>query len=235
MMVREHFGNNMCTAIPTEKRAVLQRLRATQNAQGASDSKNYWTYAAMKIGMVDSDHGIVITKEGRAAGALLPPFGSPTTPSAVLSMTSKPAKLLVEPSDMNHTSAFLYVLVSQTQMVYLQESEKVAKRKTLPVGLEGIGCRYCCAVGRYGFSRRFPLRKRSLPEELQDLYCHIKRCPLCPEGTKKTLAILYARHKSSQIMGAGCTVSRDGRAKDPNRDFFDLLWERLGRIYDIKT
>ena len=235
MMVREHFGENMCTAIPEEKREVLQLLRTTRNAQGASDSKNYWTYAAKKIGMFDSDHGIMITEESRAAGRRLPPFGSPSKPSTAVSTTG-PAKLLVTPSDMNNTSAFLFLLVSQTQIICLEESEKVAKRKTLPVGLEGIGCRYCCAVGRHGFSRRFPLRKRCLPEELKDMYCHIRRCPLCPEGTKRTLEILFNRHKSSLITGAGGgTGSQDGRAKDPNRDFYDLLWTRLGRTCDIKT
>ena len=234
----------MCTAIPDHQRNILQRLRATRNAQGASDSKHYWVYAAKKLGMVDTDQGIQITDESKAAGLLLPPFGS-LQPSSAAGVAPKPTVLLAEPGDVSKTSAFLYVLVLQTELVHLQPSEQVAKRKTLPVGLEGIGCRYCCAAGRYGFSRRFPLRKRCLPEELNDMYCHIKRCPLCPEGIKQTLATLYEQHKSSLIVGAGgggggggaggAATSKEGRVKDVHREFYDLLWARLGRTSDIKT
>ena len=232
MMVREHLGQNMCTSVPLHYRELLQTLRSKRNGQGANDSKQYWIVAARKIGMVDTSKGIRITEESKAKGSRMPPYGSP--PSPTYSMASKKPTVLVRPEDLSHTSGFLYVVMQQTQVIHLEPTEQVAKRKTLPVGLTGIGCQHCCVAGRYGFSRRFPLRRRGLPEEILDLYCHLKRCTLCPASTKWTLERLYSQHKAAKFAGSPATAT-GGCEGGPNTEFYDVVWTRLGRTADIKT
>lgn len=235
MMVRDHFGpHNMCTAIPPAHRDHLNHLRHSRNSQGASDSKHYWVHAAHKIGMVDNENGgkgIHITPESKAKGKELGNFGAPADDEK---KKPEPVVLLVQPDDIPKGSMFLYSLLLQTQMVRLQKSELVAKRRTLTEGLEGIGCRHCCTASRYGFSRRFPLRRRSLPEEIMDMYCHMKRCPLCPKEVKELLDRLHAEHERAK-MNSSSFNCKDGRGKDPHRDFYDAIWQRLGRTHDIKT
>jgi len=241
MMVREHFGTKMCPSLPKDKRERLECLKtAPRRPQGAFDSKHYWIYAAKKIGMIDTPSGIQITKQSRAAGLRLRPFGSPV-PGTQIAPSDKAVRLLVQPKDATLTSRFLYVLLLQTQLVHLQPSEKIAKRKALPLGMNGIGCRYCCAAERYGFSRRFPLRRRNLPEELKDMYGHLKRCPLCPSEVKQTLAKLQEDFNSKNSVYAedgapSLDVFDNGRIKRPgNREFYDLIWSRLNGTGDRKT
>ncbi|CAB9496998.1 expressed unknown protein [Seminavis robusta] len=235
MMVRDHFGpTTMCQAIPTHLRDRLNHLRCSRVSQGASDSKHYWIYAANKIGMVDTpNEGIKITSESRAEGLKMPTFGSPSVDKDACIEKPAPLVLLVKPNDLSKTTMFLYTLLLQTQSVQLQPSERVAKRKTLPLGLEGIGCRHCCAAKRYGFSRRFPLRRRCLPEEVKDIHCHIMRCPLCPREVKDMLEKLHVQHEAETL--SATRKLADGRNKDPHKEFFDLIWARLGRRGDIKT
>jgi hypothetical protein len=225
----------MCTAIPASYRKHLNHLRNTRNSQGASDSKHYWAHAAHKIGMVDTEEGIQITEGSKAEGEKMGNFGAPSAAEATHEAAEKPppVTLLVKPDDLSKTNMFFYTLLLQTQLVHLQKSELVAKRRTLPQGLEGIGCRHCCATGRYGFSRRFPLRRRSLPEEVMDMYNHMRRCTLCPNQVKELLEKLHAEHESEKAnQGPG---TKDGRGKDPHKEFFDIMWRRLGRTQDIKT
>jgi hypothetical protein len=232
MMVRDHFGpNTMCQAIPAHLRQRLNYLRCSRISQGASASKHYWIYAAQKIGMVDTaQEGIQITQDSIAAGLQMPCFLSPMADAASACQKPAPTVLLVQPQDLSKASTFLYTLLLQTEVVRLQPSERTAKRKTLPVGLEGIGCRHCCTAGRFGFSRRFPLRRRCLPDEVEDVHRHIMRCNLCPKEVKELLEKLHVEHEAA-LSQAG----KNGHDTDPHREFFDLLWARLGRKEDVKT
>jgi hypothetical protein len=211
MMLRDHF--EQCSEIPPLRKKLFSELKA-KNSQGAYDSKQYWIYAAEKLGMIDSDHGIQMTTESQAVARRKSPFGSVPPAS-----TAAPPKLLVSPEDIRITSDFLYTLMSQVQVVHLIDSERVGKRKTLRVGLPGFGCRYCCHVGRCGLSRMFPLRRRMLPGKVNEIYEHVKRCTLFPTKEKELLARLRNEEKAGP---------------DHEKEFFDRIWERLGLENGLK-
>jgi len=214
MMLRDHF--EQCSEIPPARKKLFAGLKA-KNSQGAYDSKQYWVYAAGKLGMVDSHHGIQITAESQAKARHMPPFG--TVDKAQPVVANGPPKLLVSPEDIRITSDFLYTLMSQVQVVHLIESERVGKRKTLCVGLPGFGCRYCCHVGRCGLSRMFPLRRRMLPGKVNEIYKHVKRCTLFPAKEKDLLARLKLDDRTSP---------------EQEKEFFDRIWERLGNESEVK-
>jgi hypothetical protein len=73
MMLREHFS--ICDCIPQTFVEKFQALKDTPS-QGATDSKRYWMYSAMKLGLTDSTEGIKISEQSVDAGAKAPAFGS---------------------------------------------------------------------------------------------------------------------------------------------------------------
>ncbi len=217
MMLREHFGN--CKAIPQELKDRFLELKS-KTSQGATNSKRYWVHSAMKLGMMDSANGIWVTEKSQAAALAAPPFGTPEDNAVAVQSArtqSESPVMMVTPSDRDLVSEFLYTLMAQVQRVYLTESERVASRKNLPIGLPGIGCRHCCPSNRRGLCRFFPARRRTLPNKLNDLYNHIRRCTLCPTEIKDRLTAL--EQKSEQT---------DTKDTEGERAFFDQIWTRLG-------
>lgn len=195
------------------------RILKNQGLQGACDSKNYWIYAARKLGMVDTvEGGIEITKDSKANAAKMPTFRMDEKKEEEIPLTQQ-VQMLVFPGDKSNISPFLYTLLSQTQLIHLLPCEKVGKRQGLPTGLEGLGCKYCARRGRLGFSRSFPLRRKTLPTRVQDMYKHLQRCPLCPQYVKTTLH-LEKSQRSGEIN---------------NGPFYTMLWARLNRTEDIKV
>ena len=214
MMQREHF--HKCPCVPQEMKDRLETLKSI-NMQGACDSREYWTNAAKKIGMVDTPRGIEVTPEAIAKGKTMPPFGT-GGPEPNVAIQEEPPILLVEPSDKARTNPFLYTLLAQLQVVRLTSPEKTGKRRSLDVGLKGIGCRYCCKAGRNGFSRTYPLRKKTLLIKLNDMFYHLQRCTVCPTEVKADLR----RYCNDQQ-----------QCKEKNGALFERIWKQLGRDGDI--
>ena len=214
-MVRDHFGK--CSEVPADKAKEFQTLKG-QNAQGATDSKQYWVYAARKLGMVDADSGIERPEASRIAAEKMPPYGA----TADGNVSEQPTPLVVE-DDAPRLTPFLFELMKNLQLVHLLAPERVGKRKGLPLGLEGLGCKYCCEKGRLGFSRCFPLRRRALPSHMYDLYRHCLRCPLCPEEVKEQLKQSHDGNND----GSG------GNSRD--QDAYAVIWAKLGRQRDLTT
>lgn len=205
MMLRAHFGS--CTEVPTHLKEKFVQLKS-KTTQGATDSKQYWIYSARKLGMVDSEEGIVMTKKTTAAASSIPPFGSNSEEPV------EPPIPLVGPNDRSLASDFLYTLMLQGRRIKLQANEKRGNKKSLQLRLPGFGCRYCCQVGRMGQCRIFPARRRTLPVKIYDLYEHLMRCSACPKETKDLLELLHEHE--------------DYQAKTPgHKEFLDLVWSRL--------
>ena len=212
MMLRDHFGN--CDVMPTPIREKFIALK-DRPAQGATDSKRYWIYSAMKAGLADSPEGIIINERTMAAGASAPPFGThPGKPWADDAFRSVP---LVLPVDRSWVSEFLYVLMSQVQLIRLTEAERIGNRRSLRVGLPGFACRFCCEKRRLGLCRMFPARRRTLPAKVNDIYDHLRRCTVCPTTVKEQLE----RTKHQLVTGFNADQGGD-------REFFDRVWSRLG-------
>lgn len=223
MMQREHF--HKCSSIPSEKKDRLEALKSI-NMQGACDSKQYWIYAAQKLGMIDTCRGIEMTEESKSKGRLMPNYMAALDPPGTLSVATnkrvlgETGEFLVRPTDKLNLHPFLYSLLSQLQVVSLQPAERTGKRRSLPAGLKGFGCCYCCEAGRYGFSRTYPLRRRTLPQKLNDMFYHLQRCTLCPRNMKLEMR----RH------------CQDDQTAEQNFDLFERIWkEQLGRNGDITT
>lgn len=212
MMLRDHFGN--CEAMPASTQENFLALK-DKPSQGATDSKRFWVYSAMKVGMVDTPEGIMVTEQSLAAGANAPPFG--TTPGQQLADDAVKAVPLVLPRDRPLVSEFLFLLMSQTQLVRLTEAERIGSRRSLRVGLPGFGCRFCCERRRLGLSRMFPARRRTLPAKVNDLVDHLRRCTVCPDEIKEQL------ERTRHLMKKGFHSDQGG-----DREFFDRIWNRLG-------
>ena len=215
MMVRDHFGS--CVGVPPEKKERFLQLKGL-TSPSSSLSRQYWTYAAKKLGMVDSELGIIINMDSQAEALKMPPFG--TTPEETAFIKEAPMESLVEAGDMECISPYLHTLMTHTQVVHLLPSERVGKRKDAAVGLPGFGCQYCVKAGRLGFCRMFPLNKRSLPDKVNDLFNHMVRCPQCPKATKRLL-----ESRRAETAGNRNYAERD-------REFIDRIWHKLGRDGD---
>jgi len=215
MMVRDHFGN--CNGVPPDKKERFIKLKGL-TSPSSSLSRQYWTFAAKKLGMVDSERGIVINEDTQVDASKIPPFG--TTPEETDQIKRSAGEEVVDPSDQRCISPYLYVLMSQSQVVHLLPSERVGKRKDAAVGLPGFGCRHCAQRGRLGFCRMFPLNKRSLPDKVNDLFNHMLRCPHCPSITKRLLEGRRTEQESNRSFS------------DRDREFIDRIWHKLGRDTD---
>jgi hypothetical protein len=212
MMLRDHFSN--CTVIPAGTQEKFLALK-DKPAQGATDSKRFWIYSAMKVGLADSANGIIINQHTRTAGASAPSFGThPGQPWADDTLRSVHLAL---PADRGLVSEFLYLLTCQAQLIHLTEAERIGNRRSLRFGLPGFGCRYCCEQRRLGLCRMFPARRRTLPHKMSDMYDHIRRCPACPASVKEQLK------RTQHEMVAGFGNDQGGE-----REFFDRVWSRLG-------
>ena len=213
MMLRDHFGD--CNSIPSP---LLDRFVMLKDkpAQGATDSKRYWIYSAMKVGMTDSSDGIQISEESRASGNATAPFGS--NPNKRWDDDSYSSIALVLPSDRPLITEFLYLLMRQVQPIRLLESECIGNRRSLQVGLPGFGCRFCCQQRRLGLCRMFPARRRTLPGKIADVHDHIRRCALTPSDVKQQLVQFHNQKPGEDF------YADHGSYKE----FFDRVWSRLG-------
>lgn len=207
MMIRDHFPR--CEHVPKESMDMFHKLKGRNN-QGAADSKHFWSYAAEKLGMADSESGIFMDDATQQAARTKLPFS--TTDGIMKAARTSPV-LLLTGEDRTLVSPFLYELLSRVQRVNLLDCECRSTRKNLKVGLPGFGCRYCFQAGRLGFSRIFPTKRKGLPEKANDMYEHMRRCPLCPAEVKKRLESL--RPKPEEVNAATEKV------------FFDRFWARL--------
>jgi hypothetical protein len=222
MMLRDHFGK--CNTISAPLKQRFLNLKG-KTSQGATDSKHYWVFSATKRGLVDSESGIWVAQNlgvspnTALSGGAAPPKLPPKEEDRAVGNASVPSSLLlVTPQDSVLVSPFLFSLMTQVQPVRMEESERTGNRKSLSVGLPGIGCRHCCQSNRKGLCRLFPVRRRTLPNKIGDICEHIRRCSLCPKEIKQHLASLRQRDAS-----AGNSVNTAGE-----KEFFDRIWARMG-------
>ena len=212
MMLRDHFSH--CESIPASVVSEFNHLK-DKPAQGATDSKRYWMYSAKKVGMIDTNEGIMMTQESRHDGSNMKSFGT------VIGQNWEDDALrndsLVHSTDRGYVSDFLFILMSQVQPIRLTETECIGNRRSLQVGLPGFGCRYCCDQKRLGLCRMFPARRRTLPHKVNDLYDHLRRCTLCPQAVKDSLE--QSGHQMTLSFRAD---------QGSNREFYNRVWNRLG-------
>lgn len=212
MMLRDHFGN--CESIPDDIKKRFLSLK-DKPSQGATDSKRYWIYSAMKAGLADSSDGIIINHNTVLAGMSAPPFGNETPGS--WQKEAAIASPLVTPADGNLGSPVLRCLLTHAQVVQLRESERIGNRRSLEQGLPGFSCRCCWEKRRLGLCRMFPARRRTLAQKLTDLHDHLRRCQATPDSVKEEIERLHRDAKEENIVDSGDTKA-----------LLDRVWARLG-------
>ena len=212
MMLRDHFGS--CEAMPEETKKRFIALK-DKPSQGATDSKRYWIYSAMKAGLADSPDGIIMDENSVLTGLAAPPFASETP--MVWQQEAAVASPLVTPSDSNLGSCFLRCLLAQAQVVQLRDSERIGNRRSLERGLPGFSCRHCWEKRRLGLCRMFPARRRTLSQKLTDLYDHLRRCQATPDAVKHELDRHRSESKEENLVDSGDTKA-----------LLDRVWTRLG-------
>lgn len=251
MMLRDHFGN--CSAIPAPLKDKFLDLKRN-NTQGASDSMRYWIYSAVKLGMIDSDCGIVLNEHTQAAARNKPPFGTTPEMNTIVAGSShpaettagsssgnpssldSPARLLVKPEDLEEgvvTCEFLHKLLTQYQLIRLLPTECIGNRKSLRPGVPGLGCRYCCQAGRLGLSRVFPAKKRQLPAQIQDLYDHARRCNLCPREVKEELNRLKEERDRKRSLASKEGASTKAEANEKEGSIMKIVDEEDKAFVDL--
>ncbi len=189
-----------------------------------SDAKKYWIHAAKKMGLFDtSDHGMDITDASRLRATQIAPFGTSHedhTPAAAVAARIA----LVSPNENRHVPQYLKALFEHVQVVTLAKSERVGNRKTLARDLPGLGCKKCACKGRLGLCRVFPARRRALPAKVEDLFQHLKRCPLIPVQEREVLVHLHAQYQQQK----DARREQQDAAELYEREFFHRLWAKLG-------
>lgn len=128
--------------------------------------------------------------------------------------------LLVLPEDEETISPFLYYLMSQMQLVRIDEDNQCLYN--LPVGLPGIACKHCNSWnGKKTRCQVFPVSRRTLPAKVRKgLYNHVRRCERCPPEVKLELERLKKLER-------GTKISREERL------FFKKLWFRMGHKAEL--
>jgi len=212
MMLRDHFGT--CDAIPDDVKERFLILK-DKPSQGATDSKRYWIYSAMKAGLADSSEGIIMNQHTVLTGMSAPPFGGES--SSEWQKEASIACPLVTSADASLGSSYLRFLLSQAQVVQLRESERIGNRRSLEHGLPGFSCRYCWEKRRSGLCRMFPARRRTLSQKLNDLQDHLRRCQATPVDVKEKLESFRSQNKVEAILDTGDTKA-----------LLDRVWARLG-------
>ena len=214
MMLREHFPK--CNCIPPEVRQKFSALKDTPS-QGATDSKRYWVYSAMRLGFTDTPEGIMISEASILSASKLAPFGNEA--SEPWPDDTKNSIALVNPSEEGTVDRYLFNLVSHLQVVHLTKTERIGNRRNVQQGLPGFACRFCCQHRRLGLCRLFPARRRTLPDKLNDMYDHIRRCSVTPLAIKEQLSLLKEQ-ASDDVMSD----------RDEAKEFFDRVWSRMGHV-----
>lgn len=250
MMLREHF-TGQCHAIPPHVAGVLKKLHET-SSQSASNSKRYWTYAAQRLGMVDSgEMGMQITEESRAAGLAMKPFDESPELNADLQLALERGPIVksgedeelfnmdngLDDDDDENAEDWYTTIAQHSLMVHLAPSEKIGKRSCLRVGLPGLACQYCSQVGRTGLARIFIAKKRFLQSKLHHLGDHMMRCLLCPEDLRMKLKDLY--HKERELARSTKTHKNRSvalfRSDKRSKEVFTTIWKRFGHTDDEKA
>ena len=216
LTLQEHFGR--CTSLQQDS-SLLQKfcdLKDGKTTQGATNSKEYWEYSARKLGLVDTpNRGIVLTEQTQAAAQNMASYGGGDVGGATSATKEETPVMLICADEKDMASSdYMFTLLQQVQRVHLLPEECRGNRKTLKIGLPGLACKHCCQVGRFGLSRVFPVKKRTLSSKLDDIYQHLTRCTVCPSETKELL------QNQRESAGGDVDISKD-------QELYDLVWTRL--------
>lgn len=126
--------------------------------------------------------------------------------------------LLVHPRYRKTTTSFTYALIREMVPCYLNEEDRVGKRRSLPIGYAGLACQYChdqCSTGRF-----FPSNIKTMSDTSKSLnifYNHMLKCHLCPAHIKNELKRMRLYHD----------LERGSLMHGSQRAFFNRIWNHL--------
>lgn len=143
-------------------------------------------------------------------------------PSTTVAGANDEEIVLLLPEDKETISPFLYYLMTHVKLVRVQKDEQHLYSPQLPIGMPGLGCKYCKASGKEKTRRQiYPFDRRTFPKMVrQTLYNHVRRCEWCPPEVKLELRRL-------KKLETGNKISKEERL------FFRRLWFRMGHKTEI--
>lgn len=236
MMLREHLGQ--CTEMPEDlKKSFLELKENKSTPVGTQDAKAYWSESAMKLGLVETQNGLMMVDqrertqynriaqregemEARTEQTRQPSLGPSNTHPVPESSIQAP---LLSRSDQERIdSNYLFTLMSQAQRVALDDPDWAGARKRIAPHHPGFGCWRCCTRGRSGNCRFYATSRRLLLQRIDAFHDHLQRCTLCPQELRERLATLQKQEE------------KNPRREEQLKPFLDLIWARIyeggGRI-----
>ena len=192
----------VCTDIsPWVKKSMIELMESSKSRAGGR--RQYWEDSAMRLGMVDTAHGVRFSRPPGDLGAII----SPATSSIIVRQPASPAvqdlvllhndEQLPEPiireQDRQLVTDFLFLLMEQMQTCQFTEEDRSGGRSKIKdneVGFPGMQCRHC--RGKAGLGRYFPssVEALALANSDRNIYNHVQKCRRCPPQIKADLVRL---------------------------------------------
>eukprot|EP00565_Helicotheca_tamesis_P000562 CAMPEP_0185728234 /NCGR_PEP_ID=MMETSP1171-20130828/3652_1 /TAXON_ID=374046 /ORGANISM="Helicotheca tamensis, Strain CCMP826" /LENGTH=537 /DNA_ID=CAMNT_0028396917 /DNA_START=142 /DNA_END=1755 /DNA_ORIENTATION=- len=205
----------VCEDIPGwVKKRLTELMKLSRSFAGGR--RQYWTDAGMKLGLVDTKHGVRFS---------IPPSDRTTNyqrPLSCASPQTPPKRALLAEEDRHLVTKYLFLLMEQMQLCHFTEEDRTGGRSKVKdntkVGFPGLECKHC--RGKAGFGRYFPnsLDNLALANSDRNIYNHMIKCRRCPQEVKSALR----RSHRGRCIEEGSKNRRGSRRK-----FFDRIWNRL--------
>jgi hypothetical protein len=201
----------VCQDVPTWVKKCMSQLMQKSRA-GGGGRRQYWQEAAMKLGLVNTPHGIRFTGP--------PGYSEKPEVEIIASIPQKeaPSIPVVDTADKPLVTEYLFLLLEQMESCQFTEQDRTGGRskvKGFSVGYPGMQCKHC--AGKAGFGRYFPGNLHALTSANSDrnIHNHIIKCRRCPIEVRDELNRL--QEEQSQ-----CKNRRGSR-----KLFFERVWSRL--------
>ena len=207
----------ICQDIPIwVKRQIILLIQSSRSTAGGR--RQYWSDAAIKLGMIDTPEGI---RFSRIPGVFEDQFDHyKTSNKRPLSNNGLSKIKLVEPIDKLLITEYLYLLMDQMESCQFTEQDRSGGRSKIKdnqVGYPGMQCKHCS--GKAGFGRYFPssLYSLTLANSDRNIYNHMMKCRRCPQTIKYNLQKLNVCHSED-----GSKNKRGSR-----KFFFSRVWKKI--------
>jgi hypothetical protein len=188
----------VCGDIPSWVRKSIMELMESSKSR-AGGRRQYWEDSAMRLGMVDTPHGV---RFNRPPGDL----GGPAQLPRRENFFSAP---VVREEDRPLVTEYLFLLMEQMQTCKFTEEDRVGGRSKVKdniVGFLGMQCKHC--HGKAGFGRYFPstVNALALANSDRNIYNHVQKCRRCPSHAKANLVRLFFQRVWERMHGISSKV-----------------------------
>lgn len=130
-----------------------------------------------------------------------------------------PGSFVINSSDRELATDFSFAVLSEVEACTFGKQDRTGKRRSLPLGFQGLACRHCRGLSKIG-GRLFPSTIKTMSDTnktLMALYNHLIKCPVCPNNKKMYLKYLKDSHENE----------RKNKRYGSQKALFSKIWKRL--------